>query len=71
MRQKARQTTLHGGPHSWLEENDPAGRDLPDDGCFRGHPVQFKFNRVQAPELLNRLSKVNTSYKWGVAGWGE
>jgi hypothetical protein len=62
MRPKARQTTQHGGPRGWLEEKKPTGRDLPDDGCFRGRPVQFKYNRVQVPELLNRLSKVNTSY---------
>ncbi len=30
MRQKARQTTLHGGPPGWLEKNDPA------KWCFRG-----------------------------------
>ncbi len=39
MRPKARETTQHGSPPSWLEENYPAGWDLPDDGCFRGRPI--------------------------------
>ncbi len=50
--------------------------DLPDDGCVRGRPFPPSL------QLLNRLSKVNTSCggmpgrssvlkKWGAAGWGE
>jgi hypothetical protein len=38
-RPKARETTQHGSPPGWLEENDPAGRDLTADRCFRGRPI--------------------------------
>jgi hypothetical protein len=26
--------TQHGSPPGWLEENDPAGQNFPDDGCL-------------------------------------
>jgi hypothetical protein len=41
MRPKARETTQHGSPPSWVEENDPASRDLPDDGC-PGYWIEFE-----------------------------
>jgi hypothetical protein len=38
MRPKGRETTQHGSPPGWLEENDPAGRDLLDDEGSEGVP---------------------------------
>ncbi len=52
MRPKAREMTQHEGPPGWLDESDPAGRDLSCDGRSMP-PSQTDHTACPGLELLS------------------